>query len=95
MKKIMALLLTLSAPAVWADGNLAHQAEGALTAALAALQKTEPQENLYLFKSVAAEAVEGREAFAVTVGFSDSKQIQYDCAEDERVKPALWVCTKK
>ncbi len=95
MKKIMALLLTLSAPAVWADGNLAHQAEEALTAALTALQKTESEENLYQFKSVAAEAVEGREAFVVAIGFSDSKQIQYDCAENESVKPALWVCTKK
>ncbi len=95
MKKIIALLLTLSAPAVWADGNLAHQAEGALTAALTALQKTESKENLYLFKSVAAEAVAGREAFAVTISFSDSKQIKYDCAENESVKPALWVCTRK
>jgi hypothetical protein len=95
MKKIIALLLTLSAPVAWADGNLAHQAEGALTAALTALQKTEPEEHLYLFKSVSAQAVEGHEAFAVTIGFSDSKQIQYDCAENESVKPVIWVCAKK
>lgn len=95
MKKIIALLLTLSAPAVWANGNLAHQAEGALTAALTALQKTESEEHLYLLKSVAAEAVAGREAFAVTIGFSDNKQIQYDCAEDESVNPVLWICTRK
>jgi hypothetical protein len=94
MKNITALFLALATSAAWANGNVAQQADGALSAALAELQKTEPSENLDLLKSVTAELT-GHETFTVTMVFSDNKYIQYNCPEDESVNPAIWVCARK
>lgn len=94
MKKIITLLLALPASTAWANGSTAFQATGALTAALADVEKTEAPETIDLLKSVNAELT-GHETFTVTMVFTDNKQIQYNCPEDESVYPAVWKCSRK
>ncbi len=94
MKTIISTLAFLATSAAFAHGNLAVQAQSALTAALTTLQKTEPKETLRRFKSISADLI-AHETFAVVVGYTDGSQLNYVCAEDESVEPVVWGCTKK
>jgi hypothetical protein len=94
MKKVILFASVLSASTVWAHGNLAQQANAAVTAALAQVQKNEPKETLRNFKSVSAELI-GHEMFAVVVSYTNQTALNYACQEDESVEPAVWNCQKK
>lgn len=76
-----------------AHGSRAAQAGEAIKVVIADVQKTITREDMRLFKSIQAEQT-GHEAFAVTVGFTDQRQLQYQCTENEEVEPAVWVCSK-
>jgi hypothetical protein len=89
----LALTFALTTTSAWAHGNLAKQANAAVTSAVTTLEQTHRAE-LRDFKSVTAEVI-GHETFAVKVVFSNQTEVSYVCAEDESVEPAIWNCIQK
>lgn len=87
------LLSSVISVVAFADGSRAAQAGEALKVVISDVQKTITREEMRLFKSIHAEQT-GHEAFAVTVEFTDQRQLQYQCVENEEVEPAVWVCNK-
>ncbi len=94
MKMIITSLLVLATGSAMAHGNLAAQANAAVSTALKVVQRDEPRESLRRFKSISAELV-GHETFSVAVGYTDGAQLNYICSEDESVEPVVWGCTKQ
>lgn len=94
LKLVSAIVLILGMTNIAsADGSRAAQAGEALKVVISDVQKTITREEMRLFKSIHAEQT-GHEAFAVTVEFTDQRQLQYQCVENEEVEPAVWVCNK-
>jgi hypothetical protein len=94
MKMMMISALTLVATTALGHGNVAVQANNAVTAALKTVQRDEPRESLRRFKSISAE-VAGYEKFEVLVGYTDGNTLRYICVEDESVEPVVWGCLKQ
>jgi hypothetical protein len=94
MKMIITSVLTLVASAAFGHGNVAVQANNAITEALKTVQRDEPRETLRRFKSISAE-VAGYEKFDVVVTYTDSNVLRYICVEDESVEPVVWGCLKQ
>ncbi len=94
LKTISAMIVTVGmANVASAHGSRAAQAGEAIKVVIADVQKSVTREEMRLFKSIHAEQT-GHELFAVAVEFTDQRSLQYQCAENEEVEPAVWVCTK-
>lgn len=94
LKTISAFIVTACMTNVAsAHGSRAAQAGEAIKVVIADVQKNVTREEMRLFKSIHAEQT-GHELFAVAVEFTDQRSLQYQCAENEEVEPAVWVCNK-
>lgn len=92
IKTILATSISAAAVSLaQAHGSKAIQAGEALKVVVADVQKNVSREDMRLFQSIKAELT-GHEQFAVTVQFSDQRQLTYQCNENEEVEPAVWVC---
>lgn len=94
MKMIVTFALALVATVAFGHGNVAVQANNAVTAALKPAQRDEPREILRRFKSISAEVV-GYKKFDVVVGYTGDNTRHCICGGSESVESIVWVCIKQ